>query len=208
MPTSKVAFPFRGILQPALTLAYLSTYAVPVSFVLLPSELAGFLIGLSTIVFTLIGFRLKRNIQAPNDPLTVPLMGPPAAASGSIRYNESLLQGSIIFLFINSIIEGDLASSLTMGINIYAVVSDVGSRHLLSSAVTAVGSSLILRGTGCWNSIEGVVIAISAGVLFHSLASYSLPIWDTAHQSKFGFNLSSAAVLTLFIGLSTLELIS
>lgn len=210
--TTDSIFPYKGVLQPALTLAYLSTYSVPAAFIILPSEIAGVLVGLSTIICALVGFRDRhiRLTEVSNASLVKPLLG---SSREHVHRHYNLLPGLYVFViffsFLNSVCEKDLTSSLILGLNIFAVSPEM--RNIRSSGIIICSVILLVsgfRGMNLWNPVEGYVLAVLSGVLFHSISTLSLPVWDWAHHSKMGFTLSAAAILALFVGVSTLELVT
>lgn len=210
--TTDSIFSYRGVVQFALTLAYLSTYSVPTAFIILPSEIAGALVGLSTIFCALVGFRDPhiRMTGVSNASLVQPLMGSSREHfQGQYNVPTDWYVFVMIFLFLNSVCEKDLTSSLILGLNIFAVSREM--RSIRSSVMIVCFVILLVLGVrrmNLWNPVEGYVLAVLSGVLFQCISTLSLPVLDWAHNNKMGFTLSAAAILALFVGVSTLELVT
>ena len=205
-------------MQPALTLAYLATYALPFSFRNLSSDVAGILIGLSLTITSLIHFRCRRKL-VPTVPsseshrrLHEPLI---ALHESRVTYQHDgcgwIVLFAVSFGLADAVTERELSSILILGMNVYAVLFDVTGlsvKEMLGIVFAACVIRVALQRTGVWFMSPAHAIAIMSGILFGSVASYSLPLWDSKQPSSIGFCLSSAALLTLFIGASTIELIS
>ena len=139
--------------------------------------------------------------------LETPLMGESLIERSSSEMGEyGIYLLTSIFLCSNAIFQKDLMSLVISGVNLYAVAGE-GRWANYPGIVAFVILPGLLRLFNFWTQIEGVALAVVSGVLFSCLAVYSLPMYDKAHETSIGFTLSCVSVLTLFLGLSSLELI-
>jgi hypothetical protein len=53
----------------------------------------------------------------------------------------------------------------------------------------------------------GELYAVSSGILFQSVASQCLPLWDFSPQSKIGFRLSSIALVSLYMAACSIAVV-
>lgn len=198
-------FPLVCVVQPAVLLAFISTSAIPSSFRSLPGTVAGLFVGSAMVSTALVRFAsIHFNQQQMNDPRSTPLLGPRRTATYTIsRVEKHLFIGTMAFLLFNNFINEQFTDTAMLAIAL--LCSQSGTQWMapvLSGFV--VGALAYLSGTSATYCCE--IAAVTTGILFQSLASQCLPLWDFAGQSKLGFNISSLALVTLFISASTLQL--
>ena len=140
---------------------------------------------------------------------SIPLLGSHPSGGLGQSSRTSLLIGA--FLLVDSFCRYNMINILTITVYMYSLLADPAAAPA-SRAFEGVIFAVCLRSflwlCGAWEAIEGYSLAILSGVLLHSVATFSLPAWDSAHQTSFGFTLSAIAVLSLFVGMSLLELIN
>lgn len=207
MSVSSGEFPLTCVVQPAFLLAYVSTYALPEAFNLLPELQAGTIVGMTMVLTALVRFWVTSTQKKPVAPLSQSLL---PQQHEHYTYNISpiesgLLQLTLAFVLLLCVRERDLLCSIIVSV------------PLLIALATKGGKYYVLAGSGlaCIYSMftdpaafDGIFAAITSGVIFQSVASQCLPLWDYAHQTRLGFKISSVALLTMYIAVSTLKLVA
>lgn len=196
-------FPLRAVLQPALTLAYLVSYSVPRAFSK-GDFLAGVVMGFSMILTCLIHFRCGGGGGASS--LATPLLGAGVRACTHEHKGCSwIFMLAIIFELTVAVSDLNFSNCLILSMNLYAVLLDdiyIQKWQLLGYICAGVSLPILIRKV----SLTETFVAILGGILFGSVATYSLPLWDHGKSTKIGFSLSAISVLTLYLGASTLSM--
>lgn len=212
-------FPLRAVLQPALMCAYIASFTIPLAYRELPREIAGVLTGLSMILTSLVHYRCRRPIKQSQQPtrsrvhelLHEPLIE--SHESRSVYKHEEcswIIMLAIAFEIGNAIFDANFAAILMLIMAVYAILLDeinLSTRSIIGYTFFGMSLAIGLRYVTSNIALRAASAALVSGTLFGSVASYSLPLWDSGQSTKIGFTLSSISVITLFMGASTLELI-
>lgn len=193
-----VGFIARGILLPSLSLTYLTCFALPQAFFLLPEYTAGPVIGI-----TLIGLNLYRYYPRSGKGTSEqePLLRRSQLVTNFQPYSSSpLVQFVATLLLFDSTYPSSFFLALVLAIETIFLNIDFFSV-----------SGGLFAGTAFWvfppnPELEGAILAISSGVISHALVAHYLLAWNEANLDQNTFALSAASVIILFTALCTLEL--
>ena len=191
----------RGVLLAPLCLAYLSCFALPRAYALLPELTAGPLIGLSAI-----GLNLYRYFTLSEEPHVgkSPNLSEPLLTSHTRGKETRLAASHAILQFVVSLLIAGSCMPMAVLPAIILVLEIVLRIHL--NAVLGglfAGAFLTLFQPG--PILEGFIFAVSSGVLTHTLIAHYLAAWDDVVLSKQTFALGALSLILLFISFSTLE---
>ena len=200
-------FALRGVLQPALTFAYLATYAIPLSYERLADEIAGVLIGLSMMCTCLVHFRCRSTVIPPGA-LQEPLMAMHASRSHYEHRGCSwIFLFAITFEIGNAIGDIHLNNLLILSMIEYAILVDITNltgKQIVCYMLAGFAASLVVT---LIPILRPTSLALMTGILFGSVAAYSLPLWDKGKSTSIGFTLGTFSLLVLFVGAATLDII-
>ena len=192
-----VGFIARGILLPSLSLTYLTCFALPQAFFLLPEYTAGPVIGL-----TLIGLNLYRYYPRLGNeiPMQEPLLRRPKFVKNLRPYSSSPL---VQFVAMSLLFDSTNPSRFFLA-TVLAIETILNIDFL-----TVFGGFFV--GTLLWvvpptPELKGVILAVSSGVISHALVAHYLLAWNDTVLDQNTFALSAASVILLFTALCTLEL--
>lgn len=81
------------------------------------------------------------------------------------------------------------------------------SHFTVKPAIGGFLAGAIAYFTGVSAVFPGEIYALSSGILFQSIASQCLPLWDLAGQTKIGFRISSIALVSLYIAACSIAIV-
>jgi hypothetical protein len=198
---SSAEFPLTCVIQPAFLLGYVSTCAVP--FIFERIEFAGVYVGMSMVLVALVRFSTMARKTEPVG-LEQPLLpSHPVYLIGSLESGISCFTQSM--LLMAALFNTELVPIFLL---VPSVLVSISYRSSWRYMLAGLGAACILWFSGLWPEWAAEITASSTGVLFQSLASQCLPLWDYAHQTRLGFKLSSIALLSLYIAASSLKLVT
>ena len=204
--SEKPVFPLRCILQPALLLAYISVFSVPTAFALLPEELAGVLMGTGLITSSVARFRAINEMKTERARIGLdqPLLG-------SRKRKEYIISSTVLVFAVTALVVELLFVKAEYGGAVVLAASLMGtspSKHYFQAGILGILLSAGLVYSDYWPCVDGYIAALTSGYMFQVVALDCLSLWDHVHQSPLGFNLSSMALVTLFVAATTLEIVS
>ena len=199
-------FPLVCVVQPAVFMAYISTSAIPDSFRDLSGFFAGFLVGAAMVLTALFRFYCLHSKESRTSDLSAPLIPQPSLSGYTITSPERwLFTGTVAFLATINIFNKQMTDSVLLALALFC--SQARSRKAIP-IISGSFLALITYFTGASITYSCEIAAVTTGIIFQSLASQCLPLWDFAGQRKLGFNISSLALVALYISASTLQLVT
>jgi hypothetical protein len=207
MSIAGAQFPLSCVVQPAFLLAYLSTYSIPDAFNLLPELQAGTIVGMTMVITALVRFRIASTQNEPSSTLSQVLL---PNVHEHFVYKISpieigLMELTLAFVFLMSIRDRDSLRSLVLAVPLLITLSTKGGKYYVLVGLFAACVICITTQTAAF---DGIFAAVASGVIFQSVSSQCFPLWDYAHQTRLGFKISSVALLSMYIAISTLKLVA
>lgn len=206
MSISSAEFPVSCVVQPAFLLAYISNYSIPDAFNLLSELQAGTIVGMTMVITALVRFRLASTRNEQSNTLSHALL--PNMHEHFVykisKFEIGIMELTLAFVLLMSIRDRDLLRSLILAVPLLITVFTKGGKYYVLVGLCAACVVCITTQTAIF---DGIFAAVASGVIFQSWSSQCLPLWDYAHQTRLGFKISSVALLTMYIAVSTLKLV-